>query len=79
MHAAVDEGAKAAGRDPAQMERAVNVMALEGSPQSWPDALARIASELRFSTILVGVPADEPIEFVRRLGEEVAPRLRALV
>jgi alkanesulfonate monooxygenase SsuD/methylene tetrahydromethanopterin reductase-like flavin-dependent oxidoreductase (luciferase family) len=79
MHAAVDEGAKAAGREPAQIERAVNVMALEGPAQSWPDALARIASELRFSTILVGVPADEPIEFVRRLGEEVAPRLRALV
>jgi alkanesulfonate monooxygenase SsuD/methylene tetrahydromethanopterin reductase-like flavin-dependent oxidoreductase (luciferase family) len=78
MHAAVDEGARAAGRDPSQIERAVNVMALDGSVNGWVDALAHIASELRFSTILVGVPAEQPVEFVRRLGEEVAPRVRAL-
>jgi alkanesulfonate monooxygenase SsuD/methylene tetrahydromethanopterin reductase-like flavin-dependent oxidoreductase (luciferase family) len=79
MHAAVDEAAQAAGRNPEEIERAVNVMALEGPTESWADELARIASDLRFSTILVGVPAEEPIEFVRRLGEDVAPRLRALV
>jgi alkanesulfonate monooxygenase SsuD/methylene tetrahydromethanopterin reductase-like flavin-dependent oxidoreductase (luciferase family) len=79
MHAAVDEGAKEAGRDPADIERVVNVMALEGPMKGWPEVLARIADELHFSTILVGVAGDEPLEFVRRLGEDVAPRLRALV
>ena len=79
MHAAVDEGARAAGRDPAEIERAVNVMALEGQPRSWADQLARVVAELRFSTIIVGLPVEDPIGFVRRLGEDVAPRLRELV
>jgi alkanesulfonate monooxygenase SsuD/methylene tetrahydromethanopterin reductase-like flavin-dependent oxidoreductase (luciferase family) len=79
MHAAVDEGATAARRDPAAIERAVNVMALEGEPGSWPDQLARIATELRFSTILVGLPDQDPVGFIRRLGEDVAPRARELV
>ncbi len=79
MHAAIDEGAKAADRDPAEIERAVNVMALEGEPSAWTDELARVATELRFSTILVALPADDPVGFVRRLGEDVAPRVRDLV
>jgi alkanesulfonate monooxygenase SsuD/methylene tetrahydromethanopterin reductase-like flavin-dependent oxidoreductase (luciferase family) len=79
MQAAVDEGAEAAGRDPAEIERAVNVMALEGDHGVWPDQLARIVTDLRFSTILVGIPDDDPIGFVRRLGEEVGPRARELV
>jgi alkanesulfonate monooxygenase SsuD/methylene tetrahydromethanopterin reductase-like flavin-dependent oxidoreductase (luciferase family) len=79
MHAAVDEAAKAAGRDPGQVERAVNVVALDSQASQWADQLAHIATELRFSTMLVGLPGDDPIGFVRRLGEEVAPRLRELV
>jgi alkanesulfonate monooxygenase SsuD/methylene tetrahydromethanopterin reductase-like flavin-dependent oxidoreductase (luciferase family) len=79
MQAAVDEAAKAAGRDPAEIERAVNVMALGGAPESWVDQLASIVTELRFSTVLVGVPDEDPVGFVRRLGEDVAPRLRALL
>jgi alkanesulfonate monooxygenase SsuD/methylene tetrahydromethanopterin reductase-like flavin-dependent oxidoreductase (luciferase family) len=79
MHAAVDEGARAAGRDPAEIERAVNVMALDGEPSGWADQLARIASELRFTTLLVGVGGDDPTSSVRRLGEEVAPRARELL
>ena len=78
-HAAIDEAARRAGRDPAKIERAVNVMALDGESPSWPDQLARIASELRFSTLLVAVPPDDPIAFVRRLGEDTAPRVRRLL
>jgi alkanesulfonate monooxygenase SsuD/methylene tetrahydromethanopterin reductase-like flavin-dependent oxidoreductase (luciferase family) len=77
--AAIDEAARAAGRDPDQIERAVNVMALEGDPGSWSEQLARIADRLRFSTLLVAVPGEDPVEFVRRLGEDVAPRVRELV
>jgi len=76
---AVDEAARAADRDPVQIERAVNVMALEGAPGSWSEQLARIATGLRFSTMLVGVPSEDPVGFVRRLGEDVAPRVRELI
>jgi alkanesulfonate monooxygenase SsuD/methylene tetrahydromethanopterin reductase-like flavin-dependent oxidoreductase (luciferase family) len=78
-HTAIDEAARAAGRYPAEIERALNVMALEGAPASWAEQLARIASELRFSTILVSVPQEDPVGFVRGLGEDVAPRVRELV
>jgi alkanesulfonate monooxygenase SsuD/methylene tetrahydromethanopterin reductase-like flavin-dependent oxidoreductase (luciferase family) len=75
MQAAVDDAAKAAGRDPGEIERAVNVMAADADA----DALARIAVDLRFTTLLVGVPGDDPVGFVSRLGEDVAPRVRELV
>jgi len=78
-HAAIDEAAHRAGRDPATIERVVNVMALDGEPAGWPDQLARIASELRFSTLLVTIPPDHALAFVRRLGEDTAPRVRELL
>ena len=56
----------------------VNVMALEGDRGSWVEQLARIARDLRFSTLLVAVPGEDPVGFVRRLGEDVAPRVREL-
>lgn len=75
MQARIDAAAKRAGREPTDVRRIVNVMALEGEPGSWPEELARVA-ELGFETILVGVPDDGALEFVRQLGEEVAPRVR---
>jgi alkanesulfonate monooxygenase SsuD/methylene tetrahydromethanopterin reductase-like flavin-dependent oxidoreductase (luciferase family) len=79
MQGVVDEAARAAGREPGAIERAVNVMALDGDPGGWPERLARIATELRFTTLLVAVPDDDPVGFVRRLGEDVAPRVRELL
>ena len=76
MHAAVDEGAQAAGRDPSAVERAVNIMGLDGPPDGWAAQLERIVAELRFTTLVVGVPAEDPVGFVRRLGEDVAPALQ---
>lgn len=52
------------------------MIGLEGTPRSWAEQLARIATDLRFSTLLVAVPEDDPIGFIRRLGEDVAPSLR---
>jgi alkanesulfonate monooxygenase SsuD/methylene tetrahydromethanopterin reductase-like flavin-dependent oxidoreductase (luciferase family) len=77
MHAAIDEAAKKAGRDPGAIERAVNVMEPDGGDLA--DRLAGIASDLRFTTLLVGVPDEDAVGFVRRLGEDVAPRVRELV
>jgi len=75
MQARIDEAAKRAGRSPEAIKRAANVMALEGGPDRWPDQLLR-AAELGFETLLVGVPSDDPIGFIRRLGEDVAPNVR---
>jgi alkanesulfonate monooxygenase SsuD/methylene tetrahydromethanopterin reductase-like flavin-dependent oxidoreductase (luciferase family) len=78
-HAAIDEAARAAGREPTEIDRALNVMVLEGQPATWADQTARISEELGFSTLLVGVPHDDPVTFVRGLGEDVGPRLRELL
>src|SRR5437763_13483411 len=53
-HAAIDDAARAAGRDPEQIERVANVMEPEGDPSRWADQLVRLFSELRFSTLLIG-------------------------
>jgi alkanesulfonate monooxygenase SsuD/methylene tetrahydromethanopterin reductase-like flavin-dependent oxidoreductase (luciferase family) len=77
--AAIDSAARAAGRDPSDVVRAANVMGLDRSVEAMADALARMVSELGFSTLIVGIPSgQDPVAFVRRLGEEVAPRVRAL-
>ena len=75
MQARIDDAARRAGRDPAEIKRVANVMALEGEPSGWADQLLR-AAELGFEALMVGVPRDDPVGFVRRLGEEVAPRVR---
>jgi alkanesulfonate monooxygenase SsuD/methylene tetrahydromethanopterin reductase-like flavin-dependent oxidoreductase (luciferase family) len=79
MQAAIDEAARAAGRDPAAIERAVNLMVLDGSPEAWADRLAAISTDLGFTTLIVGLPDEGRLDVIRRLGEDVAPRLRELV
>jgi alkanesulfonate monooxygenase SsuD/methylene tetrahydromethanopterin reductase-like flavin-dependent oxidoreductase (luciferase family) len=78
MHAAIDDGAREAGRDPSEIERGVNVMSLQGDPETWGEQLARV-HELGFTTLLIGLPEDDPVDAVRRLGEDVRPRLLELV
>jgi len=77
-HETIDAAAVKADRDPAQIVRAVNVGLDEPDEFLDPDRLARVAIELRFEAALVSVPGDEPLEFIRRLGEDVAPRAREL-
>jgi alkanesulfonate monooxygenase SsuD/methylene tetrahydromethanopterin reductase-like flavin-dependent oxidoreductase (luciferase family) len=74
MQAAVDEAARAAGRDPSDVERGVNVTVLEGEPNSWADQLAWV-HELGFTTLIAGLPSEDPATAARRLGEDVRPRL----
>jgi alkanesulfonate monooxygenase SsuD/methylene tetrahydromethanopterin reductase-like flavin-dependent oxidoreductase (luciferase family) len=75
---AIDEAAERAGRDPAEVKRVLNT-GVEGEPGGWPDQLARDASELGFGVLLAGVPTERPTEFIRRLGEETAPRAREIL
>jgi hypothetical protein len=53
-------------------------MVLDGDAASWADRLLATA-ELGFDTLLVAVPDEDPVGFVRRLGEDVAPRVRERV
>jgi alkanesulfonate monooxygenase SsuD/methylene tetrahydromethanopterin reductase-like flavin-dependent oxidoreductase (luciferase family) len=73
----IDEAARAAGRRPEDVTRAVNVSVPAADSTQIVEQLVQIIEDLRFDTVLVGVPGDEPITFVRRLGEEVAPAVRA--
>ena len=57
----------------------MNVPAPAGNPGGWADRLARIVTGLGFTTLVVVTPGDEPIGEIRRLGAEVAPRLREMV
>lgn len=75
--AAIDEAARAAGRSPGDVVRAVNVTASERDPARTAEQLIRIVEDLRFDKVLVAVGGDDPIGFVRRLGDEVAPAVRA--
>ena len=74
----IDEAARKAGRDPAEIVRAANFGL--GEPDAWLDAdrLARAVDGLGFEVLLLALPDEEPLEFIRRLGD-VAQKVRELV
>jgi alkanesulfonate monooxygenase SsuD/methylene tetrahydromethanopterin reductase-like flavin-dependent oxidoreductase (luciferase family) len=74
-HEAIDAAAAAAGRDPAAIRRVVNV-GVGGESGTSAERLIEIARDLRFDTLIVSVDESDPVGFVRRLGEEIAPRVR---
>jgi alkanesulfonate monooxygenase SsuD/methylene tetrahydromethanopterin reductase-like flavin-dependent oxidoreductase (luciferase family) len=74
----IDEAAKRAGRDPAEITRAANIGLDDPAAMLNPDELARLADAHRFELVLLSVPEEGALEFIRRLGEEVAPRAREL-
>jgi alkanesulfonate monooxygenase SsuD/methylene tetrahydromethanopterin reductase-like flavin-dependent oxidoreductase (luciferase family) len=67
-HAVIDEAAKKAGRDPAEIVRAVNV-GLD-DPSEWLDRerIESFAAEHRFDVVLLSVPTERPLEFIAALG-----------
>jgi alkanesulfonate monooxygenase SsuD/methylene tetrahydromethanopterin reductase-like flavin-dependent oxidoreductase (luciferase family) len=69
-HAAIDESARKAGRDPGEVRRLINV------PGDDPDRLLRLVTEERFETLIVSLDEDDPVGSVHRVGEELAPRVR---
>jgi alkanesulfonate monooxygenase SsuD/methylene tetrahydromethanopterin reductase-like flavin-dependent oxidoreductase (luciferase family) len=79
-HAAIDEAARRAGRDPSAVVRACN-LTLTWAPATWPDQVAALATEHRIKAFLLGADDDggDPVGLVRRLGEETAPRTRELL
>jgi alkanesulfonate monooxygenase SsuD/methylene tetrahydromethanopterin reductase-like flavin-dependent oxidoreductase (luciferase family) len=79
-HAAIDEAARRAGRDPSDVVRACNLN-LTGEPSDWPDQIARLANDHRMQAFFLGAEDDggDPVGLVRRIGEETAPRARGLL
>jgi alkanesulfonate monooxygenase SsuD/methylene tetrahydromethanopterin reductase-like flavin-dependent oxidoreductase (luciferase family) len=75
-HALIDEAAKRAGRDPGRIVRAVN-LALDGDAATWPGQVLRAHEDLRFTAFVLSADdGGDPVGLVRRLGEDVAPRVR---
>src|SRR5919199_313889 len=72
---AIDEAARRAGRDPGEIVRACN-LSLSGDPAGWPDQVVRLAADYRFGAFFLGADGDDPLDVVRRIGEETAPRVR---
>jgi alkanesulfonate monooxygenase SsuD/methylene tetrahydromethanopterin reductase-like flavin-dependent oxidoreductase (luciferase family) len=85
MMQAIDEGARAAGRDPGEIRRLFNVSGkivdgdvselLVGPPEHWVETLTGFARELGFDTFIFW-PSDEPAEQLERFATEVVPALR---
>ena len=82
---AIDEAAVAAGRDPREIRRLLNISGsfasrgqgfLAGPPEQWAQELLPLAVESGVSTFILA--SDDPQE-IQTYAEEVAPRLRELV
>jgi alkanesulfonate monooxygenase SsuD/methylene tetrahydromethanopterin reductase-like flavin-dependent oxidoreductase (luciferase family) len=78
---AIDESARAAGRDPAAIRRVANVSAapgfLDGPLEQQVEQLVALVRELRFDGLVL-MPGDEdPMAEIERLGTEVAAAVRA--
>jgi alkanesulfonate monooxygenase SsuD/methylene tetrahydromethanopterin reductase-like flavin-dependent oxidoreductase (luciferase family) len=84
--ATIDEAAREVGRDPAEVQRLLNVSGaidapgegIVGSVDDWVEALAFLATELGFDTFVFWPPDNSP-EQVERFAAEVAPALRKAV
>ncbi|GAA4572213.1 LLM class flavin-dependent oxidoreductase [Planotetraspora kaengkrachanensis] len=81
----IDEAALAAGRDPSEIRRLLNIFGvgsspagpgLQGPPEQWVEELLPLVLEHGFSAFFIG--RDDP-DLIRMFGEEVGPALREAV
>jgi hypothetical protein len=85
MMSAIDEGARGADRDPAEIRRLLNVSGkivdgdvselLVGPPEHWIETLTGFARDLGFDTFLFWAN-DEPEAQLERFATEIVPALR---
>jgi hypothetical protein len=84
----IDEGAAEAGRDPAAIRRAYNIMGeigaepggvLEGPVSLWIETLTSFAVELGFDTFVLWPGGEDPARQLGLFAEEVVPAVRAEV
>ncbi len=84
--AAIDEAARAAGRDPGEIVRVANINGaivdgeatgwLHGPVEHWVDELTRLMTELRFDGLVLWPEHDDPLGQTERFATEVVPRVR---
>jgi hypothetical protein len=82
---AIDEAARAAGRDPSAIRRIANVSGqitngpsegfLRGPSSQWVDDLRRLREDYRFDSIIFWGDGD-PDDQLRRFAEDVVPAAR---
>jgi alkanesulfonate monooxygenase SsuD/methylene tetrahydromethanopterin reductase-like flavin-dependent oxidoreductase (luciferase family) len=81
----IDEAAMAAGRNPREIRRLLNVQGtfsatstgfLQGPPEQWTEQLLALALEHGFSTFILA--SDDPLD-IQLFGEQVTPALREAV
>jgi alkanesulfonate monooxygenase SsuD/methylene tetrahydromethanopterin reductase-like flavin-dependent oxidoreductase (luciferase family) len=82
---AIDDAARAAGRDPGSIRRIANVGGriadgevngwLDGPAEHWVEELTRLVSDYGFDGFVVSV-GEDAAEQIERLGAEVAPAVR---
>jgi FAD/FMN-containing dehydrogenase len=72
----IDEAATAAGRDPREVRRLLNIGVPQGPPTQWVEELLPLVLEHGFSTFIL--TGDDP-RSIALFGEEVAPSLREAV
>lgn len=89
MNQKIDEGAQAAGRDPAAVRRSLNISGaltegisdgdFVGPPSQWVDQLTELVLETGMSTFIVGFDEDDEQRAIMRFAETVVPRVRETV
>jgi alkanesulfonate monooxygenase SsuD/methylene tetrahydromethanopterin reductase-like flavin-dependent oxidoreductase (luciferase family) len=87
--AAIDEAARAAGRDPGEIVRVANVNGaivdgevtgwLHGPVEHWVEELTRLVTELRFDGLVLWPEHDDPLGQTERFATEVVPRVRLAI
>jgi alkanesulfonate monooxygenase SsuD/methylene tetrahydromethanopterin reductase-like flavin-dependent oxidoreductase (luciferase family) len=85
--AAIDDAARAAGRDPGDIVRIANLSGtvtdgevtgwLHGPVEHWVEELARLVSDLRFDGFVVSVDGDDVLGQTERFAAQVVPLVRA--
>ncbi len=75
-NAVIDEAARAAGRDPRDIRRLLNVGRLDADDARWAERLAELALRHGFGTFILA--GDDPAE-LQVFGREVAPAVREIV
>lgn len=72
----VDDAARAAGRDPAEIRRVLNLSPVDVPTDAWVEELVRLALDDGIGTFVLS--SDDP-EAIQRFGIEVAPAVRDAV
>ena len=75
----IDDAARAAGRDPAAVRRAYNLIGEIDDVAAWTEQLAGFVAELRFDTLVFWPGGDDPQRQLELYAQQVVPAVRERV